>query len=299
MEARRPSNQAVDTREPDPRLKSAKPRGVRFRSLTALAVCGFLAIAAILTLPMQAEAQTTIWSSTLTVKEVATNVLGCNNFGTNVRCSTYLSDDTFTHDGTTYKFQYIFSQPSGQLQIDFDVDLETATQNLTLNVDGTAFAFKAAASLGSTGKNWGTAELNWTAGDTVALTLTDSTGRPATPAAPSIGATEGSNTSLDVGWLEPANAGPNVNYDLQYQRNEGAWTNGPQNITAKYQRNEGASPTSQTWATAPPTRYKYAPATTTATATGRLRGPGRPTPATRPAPRETSPPPPTGRTGST
>ena len=38
-----------------------------------------------------------------------------------------------------------------------------------------------------------------------------------------------------MGWLEPANAGPNVNYDLQYQRNEGgSWTNGPQNITAKF-----------------------------------------------------------------
>ena len=162
-------------------------------------------------------------------------MLGCNNFGTNVRCSTYLSDDTFTHDGTTYKFQNIFSQPSGQLQIDFDVDLETATQNLTLNVDGTAFAFKAAAALGSTGKNWGTAELNWTAGDTVALTLTDSTGRPATPAAPSIGATEGSNSSLDVGWLEPANAGPFVKYDLRYRKvTDQTWTTGPQDVTISF-----------------------------------------------------------------
>ncbi len=235
MEARRPSNQAVDARTADAKLKSAKPRRVRLRSLTALAVCGFLAIAAILTLPMQAEGQTTIWSSTLTVKEVATNVLGCNNFGTNVRCSTYLSDDTFTHDGTTYKFQYIFSQPTGQLQINFHVDLETATQNLTLNVDGTAFAFKTAASLGSSGKSWGTSGLNWTAGDTVALTLTDSTGRPATPAAPSIGATEGSNRSLDVGWLEPANAGPFVKYYLRHREvTYQPWSTGPQDVTISF-----------------------------------------------------------------
>ena len=294
MEARRPSNQAVDTREPDPRLKSAKPRGVRFRSLTALAVCGFLAIAAILTLPMQAEAQTTIWSSTLTVKEVATNVLGCNNFGTNVRCSTYLSDDTFTHDGTTYKFQYIFSQPSGQLQIDFDVDLETATQNLTLNVDGTAFAFKAAASLGSTGKNWGTAELNWTAGDTVALTLTDSTGRPATPAAPSIGATEGSNTSLDVGWLEPANAGPAPTSTTTCGTKATARTGPPDRKTSPPN-----SPTSRACQLAPATKYRCSPGTATATASGRLRGPGGPTPERHPAPPPTSPRPRTAKTGST
>ena len=46
MEARKPSNQAVNTREPDPRLKSAKPRRVRLRSLAARAVCGFLTLAA-------------------------------------------------------------------------------------------------------------------------------------------------------------------------------------------------------------------------------------------------------------
>ena len=37
-----------------------------------------------------------------------------------------------------------------------------------------------------------------------------------------------------MGWLEPANAGPDVNYDLRYQRNEGAWTDGPQNITSTF-----------------------------------------------------------------
>ena len=59
MEAKTPSNQVVDAREADPRLKSAKPRRVQLRSLAAQIVCGLLVIAAILTLSVvQAQAQT-------------------------------------------------------------------------------------------------------------------------------------------------------------------------------------------------------------------------------------------------
>ena len=70
MEARKPSNQAVDTREPDPRLKSAKPRRVRLRSLAARAACGILVvITTLLALPVAAQAQTKVpsdWSLTPT-----------------------------------------------------------------------------------------------------------------------------------------------------------------------------------------------------------------------------------------
>ena len=61
MEARKPSNQAVDTRKADPRLKSAKPQRVRLRSLAAQAACGILmAVAGLLALPLQAQAQAQI-----------------------------------------------------------------------------------------------------------------------------------------------------------------------------------------------------------------------------------------------
>ena len=241
MEARRPSNQAVDAREADARLKSAKPRRVRFRSLTALAVCGFLAIAAILTLPVQAQAQTTIWSSTLTVTNTDTNTPGCNDTYDNSACVDYLGDDSFNYNGSTYGFLWILNYPSDRLEIRFHEFLGTDTQDLTLNVDGTAFAFEDADEPHPKTRSWNNPTLNWTPGDTVSLTLTDFSGRPSVPSAPSIGATEGSNTSLDVGWLEPANAGPNVNYDLRYQRNEGAWTNGPQDVTAKFANITGLS----------------------------------------------------------
>ena len=70
MEARRPLDQAVDAREADPRLKSAKPRRVRLRSLAARAACGILVvITTLLALPVAAQAQTKVpsdWSLTPT-----------------------------------------------------------------------------------------------------------------------------------------------------------------------------------------------------------------------------------------
>ena len=100
MEARRLSRQTAGARTADAKLKSAKPPRVRLRALAARALYGFLAIVALLTLPMQVQAQTTIWSSTLTVKTLATSSFGCNLIATN-RCSTYLSDNDFTYDRTT------------------------------------------------------------------------------------------------------------------------------------------------------------------------------------------------------
>ena len=64
MEARRPSNQAVDARKADPRLKSAKPRRVHLRSRAARAAGFLVVLPALLTLPLQAEAQITLVSNT-------------------------------------------------------------------------------------------------------------------------------------------------------------------------------------------------------------------------------------------
>ena len=68
--------------------------------------------------------------------------------------------------------------------------------------------------------------------DTVAvmITVTDVRERPA---APSVAATMGSTTSLDVSWTAPDNAGkPAIeSYDLRYRTGTGNWINGPQNVT--------------------------------------------------------------------
>ena len=71
--------------------------------------------------------------------------------------------------------------------------------------------------------------------DTIAVTITvtDVDEPPGRPAAPSVSATAGSTTSLDVTWTAPTNTGPAIaSYDLQYRAgSSGNFTNGPQNVT--------------------------------------------------------------------
>ena len=68
---------------------------------------------------------------------------------------------------------------------------------------------------------------------TVTITVSDVTEPPGVPAAPSVSATAGSTTSLDVTWTAPSNTGPAItSYDLQYrQGSSGNFTDGPQNVT--------------------------------------------------------------------
>ena len=67
---------------------------------------------------------------------------------------------------------------------------------------------------------------------TVTITVTDVDEAPGRPAAPNVSATSGSTTSLDVGWTEPTNTGPDIDdYDLRYREGtSGDWTDGPQNV---------------------------------------------------------------------
>ena len=65
----------------------------------------------------------------------------------------------------------------------------------------------------------------------VTITVTDEDEPPAAPGAPTVSATSGSTTSLNVSWAEPANEGkPAItSYDLRYRVGDsGSWTDGPQ-----------------------------------------------------------------------
>ena len=124
-----------------------------------------------LLLPVAAEAQTTVWSGTLTVRNIS-GLLGCTNGFTGNYCSDHLSDDDFTHDGTDYAIHTLWVRTTGRLELIFDTDLTTATQALTLNLDGTAFAFEDADDKGDDFRRWDNSGLSWTAGATVSATLT-------------------------------------------------------------------------------------------------------------------------------
>ena len=71
-----------------------------------------------------------------------------------------------------------------------------------------------------------------TATVTVTITVTDVNEPPGRPAAPSVTATVGLSTSLDVTWTAPSNTGPAItSYDLQYrQGTSGPFTAGPQDV---------------------------------------------------------------------
>ena len=60
----------------------------------------------------------------------------------------------------------------------------------------------------------------------VTVTVTDVAEQPATPAAPTVAATAGTTTSLDVSWTAPhRNGGPALTgYNLQYRQDGGSWT---------------------------------------------------------------------------
>ena len=115
-----------------------------------------------------------VWSGTLTVKASGV-VLGCSNGFTNNHCRDQLSDDDFTHDSRDYAITSLFLRRNGELQFVVGANLKTATQALTLNVGGTAFAFEDADTKTILSRTWNNSALGWTAGDTVSLTLTEGT----------------------------------------------------------------------------------------------------------------------------
>ena len=146
----------------------------RVRSLAARSAAVLLAaFAALVALPLQAQAQTEVWSGTLTVRDLGSSLLGCSNGVATSNCSSRLTDDDFTHDSTDYAIEAIFVRSNGDLEIEFDTDLTTATQGLTLNVDGMAFAFEDADSKPAADRVWFSSGLSWSAGDSVSLTLTE------------------------------------------------------------------------------------------------------------------------------
>ena len=144
------------------------------RSLRAFAVAA-LACAALMGFSATAQAQTDVLSATLTVKDLGNALFGCTNDVTGVECSTtsVLTDDDFTYDNTDYAVHAIIRLQDGSLQILFDTDLTTATQTLTLDVAGTTFAFEDATTKTARSRIWANSGLSWSAGDTVAVKLTE------------------------------------------------------------------------------------------------------------------------------
>ena len=289
MEARRPSNQAVDTREADPRFKRAKPQSGRRRSLTAQAACRILVtISALLALTAQAQAQAQVLVSnvgqanfgggeiydfdqaqafttggnstgyTLTSVEIEmeadrnystafTVSLHSNNNGTPGTSLGTLSNPTSISTDGVYAFTtrgialaadttyFVVIERVGYI----DAADDFLIKNTNSNAQDPGMASGWSIGNDSLYRDWDSND-PWTSFSNskkirVKGIPNPPPGAPETPAAPSIGATEGSNSSLDVGWLKPANAGPFVKYDLRYRKvTDQTWTTGPQDVTISF-----------------------------------------------------------------
>ena len=182
--------------------------------------------------PAQARSTTiwsaTIWSATLTVDAIEANnneYQGCDdNDADQDNCSTALSDNQFTYDGTTYRIKTFYIQsytPSYALILKFDKAIPTKVRNaLTLHVGSSQFALSSL--LWGTGNKSATKLASglgpWTDGQSVSLKLTAPT-KPAKPTG--LTATPG-NGKVELAWADPSDSSITK---YQYQQKEGtnAW----------------------------------------------------------------------------
>ena len=139
----------------------------------AAAVAGLLALAA-LAAP-RAAAQTDVWTATLTPADLGRRTLGCDNSSRTLsdRCSrsTVLSDDDFTHDSTDYTVTALTLR-GRRLTLTVDEDITTATNALSLVVDGTSLSLGDAGQTSNRTRTWTSTGLSWTEDTAVSVSLT-------------------------------------------------------------------------------------------------------------------------------
>ena len=152
---------------------------------------------------------------TSTTRSVAEDTASSQNIGTAIAATDADSGDTLRYTlGGTDMASFAIVSTSGQLQTQAALDFETKS----------SYAVTVSVSDGNGGSD----------SISVTITVTDVNEQPGRPAAPSVGATANSDTSLDVSWTAPGlNGGPAITgYNLQYrQGTTGSFTNGPQNVS--------------------------------------------------------------------
>ncbi len=146
-----------------------------------------VAVAALVAAP-PTLAQTEIWSATLSVKDLGPYGLGCRTSPTGHRekkCSeqAVLTDNDFTYDNTDYVFKWILRSPSDELWLKFEnyVGVESSFERLTLHIDDKAFLMVDADNKSATMRIWHNPGLDWSAGNSVLLRITEDTQQSLNP----------------------------------------------------------------------------------------------------------------------
>ena len=205
-------------------------------AVRAAALLAFAALAAALLPDRPAQAQTPVWTATLTVTAQSIYA-GCFSSGTNPPLcsnSANLSDNDFTYGGTTYTVTDFYGRTSAQwtdattstsVILGFSTTqltaAKTALGSLVLNAGGTLLAFSDA-TVGPEGLLWTGADdqVGWDDGDSVALSL----GEPVTnnPAPPTgLQATAG-DRRVTLSWTNPNDASI-TSYQVQQKAGANDW----------------------------------------------------------------------------
>ena len=183
------------------------PRLGLSRLLPARAAALLALLLAALALPGPAHAQTTVWSATLTVQDVASGQLGCRTTPSlfSAPCADNLTDDDFSYGGTSYRIVRLVSVGTSNLVLEFNTALSTAAKKLKFNAGNSTFNIANATEHASgTEFRWTNPGLSWTVGGSVSLSLTADTapGKPTGLSASANGATQ-----IDLSWTAPTNNG--------------------------------------------------------------------------------------------
>ena len=117
-----------------------------------------------------------VWCATLTVKALdGGNHFGCANSQSGKACSnsSTLTEDEFIHASTDYDVTSVQLRSNGQVQFWMNPDIATGSESLVLHIGSETFPFQSANTKQNNNRRWNNTGLSWSAGEAVALKLTE------------------------------------------------------------------------------------------------------------------------------
>ena len=209
-----------------PRARRRCEAGKRTHGPGTRACLALLAATALLALAAPAQAQTEIWSATLTPQDMGLGFLGCNNTESNTaaHCSNtaVLSDNDFTLGSTDHTIG-IIELAAEILQItSTGVFTDADALVLVLGTISLAFSAGITASDGA-GRIWFSTGISWTAGTDVSVRLISLTA----PGAPTgLAATATGPSQIDLAWTAPASTGGSAitGYKIEVSPDGTSWS---------------------------------------------------------------------------
>ena len=210
-----------------PRARRRCEAGKRTHGPGTRACLALLAATALLALAAPAQAQTEIWSATLTPQDLGSGALGCNSTAINtaVECSNtdVLSDNDFTLGSTEHTIGIIELGVDETLQITSTrVFTDADTLVLVLGTTSLAFSDGITGSDGA-GRVWLSTGISWTAGTDVSVRLISLTA----PGAPTgLAATANGPSQIDLAWTAPASTGGSAitGYKIEVSPDGSSWS---------------------------------------------------------------------------